>query len=354
MTTQNEMSTGKRINSARDDGAAYIISTNISVQKADNDTIMTGLRRGQSLVDVASAAAQSIQDTLIQMKSKAVALTDTSLDTAARTALQSDMNALAQSIADTSSQAGFNGINLLDAPTQSAQSLGSVVGALTQSGTATVSVGRDPGLLDLQLHVSNATDQNIQIDWGDGSSYSNSNLTPGSPQSYSTDITHTYAGALQSRTATLNITATGTGSPVGFQVPSATFTPGNSTSIPIDASGTTLDLTHHDLSLNGLGLTGIAQMTGADAAAAIDAAMSNVTQTLDYFGTQSSELGQRVASNSRRSDALQTAISNMTDADLGTVSAQQQALATRQALAVQALNIGNAQSGILLQLFKTA
>ncbi len=351
LTSQAHMATGKKVSSAKDDGAAYIIATNLSKEKADNDTALTGLRRGQSLVDVASAAAQSIEDTLQQMKAKALSLTDTSLDTAAKTALQADLGALAKSIDDTITQSSFNGINLLAASNQQSQSLGTPQGTLTHSGTASVSVGRDAGLLDLQLHVSNATSQSINIDWGDGSSYSTSSSTPGSPQSYSTDITHTYGSALQSRTATMNISATG-GAGSGFQVPAATFTPNDSTSIAIDAIGATLDLDHHDLSVSGLGLTGIAQMTGSDANAAVDAALSSTMQALDYYGDRSSLIDRLVDTNMKRSDALQTSISSMTDADMGTEAATAKALATRQALAVQALNIGNSQSGLLLRLFQ--
>jgi len=350
LTSQAHMATGKKVASGKDDGAAYIIATNLSKEKADNDTALTGLRRGQSLVDVASAAAQSIEDTLQQMKAKALSLTDTSLDTAAKTALQADLGALAKSIDDTVKQASFNGINLLASSNQPSQSLGTPLGALTHSGTASVSVGRNGGLLDLQLHVANATSQNVNIDWGDGSSYSTASNTLGSPQSYSTDITHTYDGALQSRTATLNISMGG-GAGSGFQVPAATFTPNDATAIPIDSVGATLDLAHHDLSVNGLGLAGIDQMTGSDASAAVDAALSSTMQALDYYGDRSSLIDRLVDTNMKRSDALQTSISQMTDADLGTEAATAKALQTRQALAVQALNIGNNQSGLLLRLF---
>jgi len=350
LTSQAHMVTGKKVASARDDGAAYIIATNLSKEKADNDTALTGLRRGQSLIDVASAAAQSIQDTLQRMKVKALSLTDTSLDTASKTALQADLGALAKSIDDTVTQASFNGINLLASSNQAPQSLGTPLGALTASGSASVSVGRDGGLLDLQLHVANATSQSIHIDWGDGSSYSNASNTPGAPQSYSTDITHTYDGALQTRTATLNISVAG-GAGAGFQVPAATFTPNDATAIPIDAVGATLDLAHHDLSVGGLGLTGIDRMTGSDAGAAVDAAMSSTVQALDYYGDRSSLIDRLVDTNMKRSDALATSISQMTDADMGAEAATAKALQTRQALAMQALNIGNSQSGLLLRLF---
>ncbi len=352
LTFQAHMATGRKIASARDDGAAFIIATHLMSQKTDTDTAMTGLRRSQSLVDVAAAAAQSIQDILQQMKAKALALTDTSLDTVSRTALQTDLGALAKAIDDTANTSAFNGINLLNTSTQSAQSLGVPVGALTQSGSGSVTVSRSAGQLDLQLHVSNATNQSINIDWGDGSSYSTSSSTPGSPQSYSTVISHTYGGALQSRTATLNISATGTGSPVGFQVPSAMFTPSDSTLVPIDAAGATLELAHHSMTSSALGLSGIDQMTGTAANAAVDSAISNALQTLAYFGDRQSLIDRLVDQNGKRSDALQAAVSHMTDADLGAEAAMGKALATKQALAVQALGIGNAQPGLLLQLFR--
>jgi len=352
LTSQERLATGKKINSAKDNGAAYIIATNLSLQAADTNTIATGLLRGQSVVDVASSATQSIEDTLQQMKTKALSLTDTSLDTASRTALQTDLGALAQQIDGTAGQASFNGINLLSDPAQSAQSLGTPVATLTQSGSASVNVGQDAGLLDLQLHVSRATNQNIDINWGDGTSYTSTSSTPGAPQSYSTDITHTYSGSLQDRTATLNISATGTGSPVGFQVPSASFTPVGSTSIPINSAGATIGLTHYDMSSTGLGLSGIGQMTGSAANAAVDAALSSVSQALTYFGDQQSTIAGLVTANSKRSDALQAAIGNMTDADMATEATTAKALSTKEALAVQALNIGNAQSGLLLKLFR--
>ena len=353
LTSQAHMATGKAVASAKDNGAAYIISTNLSVQKADVDTAMTGLRRGQSLVDVATAAAQSIQDTLQQMKAKAVALTNTSLDTAARTALQTDLGALAKSVDDTAKQAAFNGINLLDTSVLATQSLGAPASALSQSGSGTINVGRDAGLLDVQLHIAQATNQTIDIDWGDGSSYHDSNATPGVPQSYSTDITHTYDGALLSRTATVSVSTSG-GAGSGFQLPAASFTPSNTTQVPIDAFGATLDLAHHDMSQSGLGLSGIDQMTGAAANTAIDGAMSYATQALTYFGDRQSLIDRLVNTNSQRSDALQTSISQMTDADMGKEAATAQAIQTRQALAVQAMSIGNAQSGLLLRLFQAA
>lgn len=346
------MSTGKAIASAKDNGAAYIIATNLSRQRADTDTSGTALRRGQSILDVATAAAQSIEDILQQMKAKALSLTDTSLDTASRNAFTTELSALSQQIDDAASQAGFNGINLLASSQTPAQSLGTPVGALTGSGSASITVGGSAGQLDLQLHVTNTQSLSVNIDWGDGSSYSTSSSTPGSPQSYSTVISHSYGGSLNSRTASLNIATSGTGSPVGFQVPTASFTPNDSSLIPVSSNGDTLELAHHVLSAARLGIDTIGQMTGAQASAAVDNALSATVQALDYFGSRSSLMDKLVTENGKRSDALAAAVSNLTDADLGKEAAQNRALQTKQALAVHALNIGNSQSGLLLQLFR--
>ncbi len=346
------MATGKAVASASDNGAAYIIATNLSRQRADTDTSATALRRGQSVLDVATAAAQSIEDILQQMKAKALSLTDTSLDTASRTAFQTELTALSKEVDDAANQADFNGINLLASSQQPTQSLGTPVGALTGSGSASITVGGAAGQLDLQLHVTNAQSLSVNIDWGDGNSYSTSSNTPGSPQSYSTVISHSYGGSLNSRTASLNISTSGTGSPVGFQVPTASFTPNDSSLIPVSSNGDTLELAHHVLSASALGIDTIGQMSGADANAAVDTAISATVQALDYFGSRSSLVDNLVSENSKRSDALTAAVSNMTDADLGKEAAQDKALQTKQALAVQALNIGNSQSGLLLQLFR--
>ena len=71
------------------------------------------LQRGQSIVDVAMSAAETVSDLLNQMKGKALAAVDASIDTAARTALNEDFKALRDQIKKTVANANFNGANLL-------------------------------------------------------------------------------------------------------------------------------------------------------------------------------------------------------------------------------------------------
>ncbi len=112
--TQNRISTGLKVASAKDDGAAYAIAQTQRATVSSLDAVKDSLNRGTSSVDVAMSAGESISDMLTQMKEKALAASDTSLDTTSRTALNVDFQALRDQITKTISNATFNGINLIN------------------------------------------------------------------------------------------------------------------------------------------------------------------------------------------------------------------------------------------------
>jgi flagellin len=112
-TVQNRISTGLKINSAKDNGAIWAIAQNTRADISALDTVKDSIQRGQSTVDVAVAAGQTVSDLLNQMKTKALAAADTSLDTNSRTAMANDFVALRNQISKTISNASFNGTNML-------------------------------------------------------------------------------------------------------------------------------------------------------------------------------------------------------------------------------------------------
>jgi len=87
--------------------------------------VSDSLNNGISAIDVANSAGQSISDLLIQMKGKAVAAADSSLDTASRQALNSDFQALLGQITNIVNNASFNGTNLINGSTTSITALAS-------------------------------------------------------------------------------------------------------------------------------------------------------------------------------------------------------------------------------------
>ncbi|HET7333934.1 MAG TPA: flagellin [Rhizomicrobium sp.] len=111
---QNTISTGLKVATARDDGSTFAIAQNLRGDVAGYSAVGDSLNRGISSVDVALSAGQSISDLLIDMKQKALAASDASLDTASRSALNEDFTALRDQIKTVVQNAVFNGFNLVD------------------------------------------------------------------------------------------------------------------------------------------------------------------------------------------------------------------------------------------------
>ena len=113
-TVQNRISTGKNVSSAKDNGAIWAIAQGQRAEIGALNAVKDSLNRGQSALDVALSAGESVSDLLTQMKEKALAATDSSLTTSARSALNEDFKAIRDQIATVVSNAKFNGVNLLD------------------------------------------------------------------------------------------------------------------------------------------------------------------------------------------------------------------------------------------------
>ena len=112
-TVQSRINTGKKVNSAKDNGAVWAIAQGQRAEMGALNAVKDSLNRGQSAVDVGIAAGETVSDLLTQMKEKALAATDKSLTTAARSALNEDFVALRKQIASTVSNAKFNGVAVI-------------------------------------------------------------------------------------------------------------------------------------------------------------------------------------------------------------------------------------------------
>lgn len=124
-STQNAINSGLKVASAKDDGATYAIAQNMRGDVAGYSAVTDSLNRGISSVDVALSAGQSISDLLIEMKQKALAASDASLDTVSRQALNEDFQALRDQITAIVNNAVFNNFNLVDGSTAQITALAS-------------------------------------------------------------------------------------------------------------------------------------------------------------------------------------------------------------------------------------
>jgi flagellin len=126
--TQSHINSGLKVATAKDNGAVYAIAQNMRGNVAGYSAVSDSLNRGVSTVDVAISAGQSISDLLNELKSKALAAADASLDTASRNALNADFTALRDQITTIVQNASFNGTNLVDGSVANFQALASADG----------------------------------------------------------------------------------------------------------------------------------------------------------------------------------------------------------------------------------
>jgi flagellin len=111
---QEIVSTGLSVANAKDNGAIWAIAQNERSQVSSLDAVKSSLQTGQSIIDVASSAGTTVSNLLTQLQQKALAASDTSLDTNSRAALNNDFISIRNSITTTVQNATFNGVNLID------------------------------------------------------------------------------------------------------------------------------------------------------------------------------------------------------------------------------------------------
>jgi flagellin len=110
---QRRVSTGKQISSAKDNPAIYALAQQQRAELASIEPVQQGLRVGQSAVDVALAAGESISDVLVQMKAVASQAADTSLTAEQRLVLSEQYASLRDQIARLVDSADVGGRNLI-------------------------------------------------------------------------------------------------------------------------------------------------------------------------------------------------------------------------------------------------
>ena len=128
---QNHINSGLKIATPKDNGAIFAIAQNMRGDVSAFHAVSDSLNRAVSSIDVAMNAGQAVSDLLVEMKGKAVAAADASLDTASRNALSEDFEALRDQVSNILENATFNGVNLVDGTSSSLTALISADGGST-------------------------------------------------------------------------------------------------------------------------------------------------------------------------------------------------------------------------------
>ena len=108
--TQNEISTGKSVATAKDNASIWAISKVMESDVKGFKAISESLSLGESTVAVARNASETVTDLLTEIKGKVVAAQEENVD---RAKIQTDITALRDQINSIVGAAQFNGLNLL-------------------------------------------------------------------------------------------------------------------------------------------------------------------------------------------------------------------------------------------------
>jgi flagellin len=380
--TQDEISTGKSVASARDNAAVWAISKVMEADVKGFKGISDSLSLGEATVAIARQASETITDLLTDIKGKIVAAQEDNVD---RAKIQTDIDALVDQINTVVGAAQFNGLNLVNGSNTSVDVLASLD---RQSNGTVVTSSITINAQDLSTGAYAANDVFGASTGGTISAAADTFVVSLDAAGGTDDITiqdGTTAWAAGDR-----ITMRIGDRTASYTVSDADVTSGANT-IPdliavgmknaIDAlgiAGLTVDYDSanpgqlvftndgtSDLAVTGqfknAGSGGLSVLSSIDVSTASGAqtALGNIETLIQTsidaaaeFGSAQSRIDIQNAFVSKLSDSLKSGIGSLVDADMEEASARLQALQVQQQLGIQSLSIANQAPQNILALFR--
>lgn len=408
-SVQSQISTGKDVASAKDNAAVWAISKVMESDVKGFDGISESLALGESTVAVASSAAETVTDLLTEIKGKIVSAQEENVD---RDKIQTDIDALVGQIESVVGAAQFNGLNLLsNTSTEEGSGSVTVLSSLDRSSTSVTASDITIAKQDLSSQqeeidytataVTAATDDisvggvatQVAVTLTAAATAPSTTVTIGTAASDDVEAGAGFQLVLGGGTLDalgidtsdgdiINVAADGDTNADVAQALADKFndyvseTLDDTGTIEATVSGNTITITGYDSDDNtgvftvnaeqyantdttiGGGLEDLANIDvttddGVDAALEdIEGLIQTAIDSAAEFGSSALRLETQAEFVSSLTDALQSGIGTLVDADMEEASAKLQALQVQQQLAVQALSIANQQPQTLLSLFR--
>ncbi|MCJ8054009.1 flagellin [Shinella curvata] len=296
-TTQGRVSSGMRVGEASDNAAYWSIATTMRSDNMALSAVQDALGLGAAKVDTAYAGMEAAIDVVKEMKKKVTAATEQGVDKAK---VQEEIKQLQEQLVSIASGAAFNGQNWLvfDSTAADAVADKTIVSGFVRDASGTVKVNTTTYTLD----ELTADGQNVLFGTVDTSDYTQS--AGGILGSAGDDIDPT--------TNTYTITDT----------------------------VVTLDISAFD----------DAEM--AEALNLTEAAIQLMTKAASQLGSISMRIDLQEDFANKLTDAIDSGIGRLVDADMNEESTRLKALQTQQQLGIQSLSIANSSAEGILQLFR--
>ena len=386
-TVQDQISTGKKIATAKDNSAVWAISTTMESDVMGFKQITDSLNLGSSTVEVARAASEQITTLLQDIKALVVSAQEDNVD---RVVIQEDVDALRQQIIDIVDAAQFNGLNLIKGSTASPVTVlssldrdetgvvtpkyinvdkqnlevvdgtfGAVAAIATQGalgGTATLAGDGTATAADGETITLTFTAGDVVTAGDSYRLYYNGTELDYIARAGDTvnDIINGLNDRLQAQIAITgdNIDVVRTLSS-DLAADDAVFTITNNTGGAISIDAQTQSAGTAGGGLGDLFTLSVANATDAGAAlGTIETLISTSISASASFGSAQNRIDIQSNFIDSLVVSLESGISSLTDANLEQASARLQALQVQQQLTIQALSIANTAPQALLALFQ--
>ena len=306
-TSLERLSSGLRINSARDDAAGLAISNRLTTQINGLNQAARNAGDGISLSQTAEGALGEVSSNLQRIRELSVQSANGTLSGADRTALQTEVTALVAEIDRVATQTSFNGLNLLDGNFTSVDfQVGANVGETVT--VASIASARSSSLGQFQGFV--LTDQSIGV----------ASDTPAA-QSVTVDGNTVSLGTIANDARAVSAALNASG--LGFAATAdATSVASATTNATLAAAGQTDVYTINGVAIN-ITNAGVDATNEANAVAAINAqsAATGVVATADGTGVALSAADGRNITTSFASGGNATAVTDFGFAADGTTGA---------------------------------
>jgi len=373
-TNQSQISTGRKVDTARDNASIWAISQTMQSDVDGFRGISDALATGSASVAVARTASESITGLLGQIKAKIVAAQDPSADQAK---LQTDISELRNQVGSVVNAAQFNGLNLVDGSNASVnvlasldrdssggvtasniavagQNLSTSAGAVKAALVGSDGVGGDGATAAIFIDAAGSADITVvdaTLAAGDTFNVSIGEETV----SYVVTAEDVAAGATEEVVANGIRTAINSMDNANISADVAT-----DTITVTNAAGDTVNMTTEIVSAGTGGLSGLAGINvddgaGGNSAQALADVESLIQTSIDAaaaFGSSQARIDTQSEFVGKLTDSLKIGIGALVDANMEEASARMQALQVQQQLATQSLSIANQAPQNILSLFR--
>ncbi|MBD9387332.1 hypothetical protein IB237_09115 [Agrobacterium sp. AGB01] len=369
-TTQEAVASGLRVGSAENNAAYWSIATTMRSDNGAISAVEDALGLGAAKVDVAYAGMEAAIDVVKEIKKKLVTATEGSVD---KGKIQDEISQLQDQLRSIAEGANFAGESLLKAEMTGTAADSDAYDSypLTDKKTVVSSFVRDSnGNVSVKTvdFLTSSRDVLLSsntsgLSWGildmgvifDG-------IEPRSGEETTQNLeTYHYSSSWQLNDHGVYSDGTDFYTRLNGLFVKATDASGN-----IDYNNTTSDFAHlTNLSIMTIDVTALdlysGVVLGADADPEwmmdvllyhVDRQLNVMAETASKFGSLSKRIELQSGFAAKLSDAIDSGIGRLVDADMNEQSTRLKALQTQQQLGIQALSIANTQPENVIQLFR--